>query len=50
MVRDPGPRLRLERVRELAGELVEMTLAAAAGKVAVEALTIWFRQRLRTTE
>ena len=32
------------------GELVEMTLAAADGKVAVEALTIWFRQRLRATE
>jgi hypothetical protein len=27
-----------------------MTLAAAEGKVAVEALTIWFRQRLRATE
>ena len=32
------------------GGLVEMTLAVAAGKVAVEALTIWFRQRLRATE
>jgi death-on-curing protein len=32
------------------GELVEMTLAVAEGKVAVEALTIWFRQRLRSTE
>jgi death-on-curing protein len=32
------------------GELVEMTLAVAEGKVAVEALTIWFRQRLRATE
>ena len=32
------------------GELVEMTLAVAQGKVAVEALTIWFRQRLRSTE
>jgi death-on-curing protein len=32
------------------GKLVEMTLAVAEGKVAVEALTIWFRQRLRTTE
>jgi death-on-curing protein len=32
------------------GELVEMTLAVAEGKVAAEALTIWFRQRLRATE
>jgi death-on-curing protein len=32
------------------GELVEMTVAVAEGKVAVEALTIWFRQRLRATE
>jgi death-on-curing protein len=32
------------------GELVEMTLTVAEGKVAVEALTIWFRQRLRATE
>jgi death-on-curing protein len=32
------------------GELVTMTLAVAEGKVAVEALTIWFRQRLRATE
>jgi death-on-curing protein len=32
------------------GELVEITLAVAEGKVAVEALTIWFRQRLRATE
>jgi death-on-curing protein len=32
------------------GELVEMTLAVAEGKVAVEALAIWFRQRLRTAE
>ena len=32
------------------GELVEMTLAVAEGKVAVEALAIWFRQRLRATE
>ena len=31
-------------------ELVEMTLAVVEGKVAVEALTIWFRQRLRATE
>jgi death-on-curing protein len=29
-------------------ELVDITLAAAEGKVAVEALAIWFRQRLRT--
>ena len=29
------------------GELVQVTLAVAEGKVAVEALTIWFRQRLR---
>jgi death-on-curing protein len=32
------------------GELVEMTLAVAEGKVAVEALAIWFRQRLRATD
>jgi death-on-curing protein len=32
------------------GEQVEMTLAVAESKVAVEALTIWFRQRLRTAE
>jgi death-on-curing family protein len=32
------------------GELVTMTLAVAEGKIAVEALTIWFRQRLRATE
>ena len=32
------------------GELVEMTVAVAEGNVAVEALTIWFRQRLRATE
>jgi death on curing protein len=32
------------------GELVEITLAVAEGKVAVEALAIWFRQRLRATE
>ena len=32
------------------GELIEMTLAVAEGKVAVEALTIWFRQRLRAAE
>jgi len=31
-------------------ELVEMTLAVAEGKVAVEALAIWFRQRLRARE
>jgi death-on-curing protein len=31
------------------GELVVMTLAVAEGKVAVEALTIWFRQRLQAT-
>ena len=31
-------------------ELVQMTLAVAEGKVTVEALTIWFRQRLRGTE
>jgi death-on-curing protein len=31
-------------------DLVEMTLAVAEGKVAVEALTIWFRQRLRASE
>ncbi|HVH29237.1 MAG TPA: type II toxin-antitoxin system death-on-curing family toxin [Vicinamibacterales bacterium] len=31
-------------------ELVEITLAVAEGKVAIEALAIWFRQRLRTSE
>jgi death-on-curing protein len=31
-------------------ELVETTLAVAEGKMAVEALTIWFRQRLRSAE
>lgn len=31
-------------------ELVAMTLVVAEGKVAVEALTIWFRQRLRTVD
>lgn len=31
-------------------ELVDITLAAAEGKVAVEALAIWFRQRLRTQD
>lgn len=31
-------------------ELEEMTLSAAEGKVEVEALTIWFRQRLRLIE
>jgi death-on-curing protein len=31
-------------------ELVEMTLAVAEGKMAVEALAIWFRQRLRSVE
>jgi len=31
-------------------ELVETTLAVAEGKMAVEALAIWFRQRLRSTE
>ena len=31
-------------------ELVEITLAVAEGKVAVEALTIWFRQRLRMVD
>ena len=30
-------------------ELERVTLAVAEGKVAVEALAIWFRQRLRTT-
>jgi death-on-curing protein len=33
-----------------ATELVELTLAAAEGKVAVEALAIWFRQRLRAAD
>ena len=32
------------------GELLEMTLAVAEGKVAVEALAIWFRQRIRVAE
>ena len=32
------------------GEVVEMTIAVAEAKVAVEALTIWFRQRLRAAE
>jgi death-on-curing protein len=32
------------------GEVVEMTIAVAKGNVAVEALTIWFRQRLRATD
>ena len=31
-------------------ELEQLTLAVAEGKVAVEALAIWFRQRLRTAE
>jgi death on curing protein len=31
-------------------ELVTMTLAVAEGKVEVEALTIWFRQRLKKIE
>ena len=31
-------------------ELIDITLAVAEGKVAVEALTIWFRQRLRSME
>jgi death-on-curing protein len=31
-------------------ELERVTLAVAEGKVQVEALTIWFRQRLRTNE
>jgi death on curing protein len=31
-------------------ELIDMTLAVAEGKVAVEALTIWFRQRLRSVD
>ena len=31
-------------------ELVETTLAVAEGKMAVEALAIWFRQRLRLLE
>jgi death-on-curing protein len=32
------------------GDVVEITFAVAEGKVAVEALAIWFRQRLRATE
>ncbi len=31
-------------------DLADITLAAAEGKVAVEALAIWFRQRLRSTD
>ena len=31
-------------------ELVETTLAVAEGKMAVQALAIWFRQRLRSAE
>jgi death-on-curing protein len=31
-------------------ELVDITLAVAEGKVEVEALTIWFRQRLKRDE
>lgn len=31
-------------------QLVETTLAVAEGKMAVEALAIWFRQRLRPAE
>lgn len=31
-------------------ELVETALAVAEGKMAVEALAIWFRQRLRSVE
>src|SRR5262249_39560109 len=31
-------------------ELEDLTLAVAEGKVAVEALAIWFRQRLRSAE
>ncbi len=31
-------------------QLVETTLAVAEGKMAVEALAIWFRQRLRSAE
>lgn len=31
-------------------ELVEITLDVAAGKVEVEALTIWFRHRMRAVE
>ena len=31
-------------------ELEQLTLAVAEGEVAVEALAIWFRQRLRATE
>jgi death-on-curing protein len=32
------------------GDLVTTTLAAAEGKMSVEALAIWFRQRLRFVE
>lgn len=31
-------------------ELVATTIAVAEGKMAVEALAIWFRQRLRSVE
>lgn len=37
-------------LRATADELVEITLAVAQGKVEVEALAIWFRQRLRSTD
>ncbi len=31
-------------------ELIDMTLAVAEGKIEVEALAIWFRQRLQRVE
>jgi death on curing protein len=37
-------------VRTPPEQLVAVTLAAAEGKVAVEALAIWFRQRLRPAD
>ncbi len=42
----------LNGVRLIASDddLTDITLAAAEGKVAVEALAIWFRQRLRSTD
>lgn len=44
----------LERNASILGatdeELEQLTLAVAEGKVAVEALAIWFRQRLRSAE
>lgn len=43
-------RLNGSELRATPEELVEITLATAAGKTQVEALAIWFRQRLRATD